>query len=355
MLLSSKRPAVEESNLLQARSQMTTFQAHASMEQEDYGVQDGKTLHLGPGAPPGEAGRVLGLGTGGGANTLGAAPPPPADFATLADDHPWLAPDHVAVSPPAGLNPSVVSPAGAGVGSVTETLHSDAVSLANAEHQWVVETEDAVRSDVHAVENKLEGAVKSIDREAATVAKEVSDAVAPVESEVLSVGTTVETEVLEVVRESTKELEGVGETVEVIGAEAEEEVIIVAGTMEEMVFSWTFFGVFLFSLWRISRNERNERHHGRREAATRLETDGAMRYPQDRLFTPTCKSRHKSNHSESIFSAVDPMLSEEDQEALELGRLLMEETAAAEKFRVAARNAAHLSFEAYHPRAIIET
>eukprot|EP01048_Picozoa_sp_COSAG05_P013572 COSAG05_NODE_1460_length_4825_cov_20.784173_2_plen_418_part_00 len=343
--LFSSRPLAEESDLLQTRKQ-----GHLSTEQEDYGIQDSAAQpRAGDGAPVAGGDRATVPGMSGEMPPLGPAPPPPADSTTLADDHPWLAPDAAAAKPNAivaSLPPS--PPVDQTTTTITGAMHSDAVALAKAEKQWVVETEDVVRGDVHAVENKFKGTVKSIDFEASTVAKEVSDAVRPVESEVLSVGTAVETEMLEVVKQGTKGLEGVGETVEVIGAEAEEEVIIAVGTMEEMVFSWTFFGVFLFSLWRISRTDRDERRRGRRGVSARVEKNQEGGYPRDRLFDPA-KSRRRRDHSDSIFSAVDPVLSEEDQEALELGRLLMEESEAAEKFRVAARNAAHRTFEAYQP------
>jgi hypothetical protein len=153
-------------------------------------------------------------------------------------------------------------------------------------------------------------------------------------------------EMIEAVKEGGKELRVVEGSVEVIGAEAEEEVIIVVGTVEEMVFSWTFFGVFLFSLWRISRNERKWLHYWNRGERKRGEHGGQLgqqRYPHDRLFTPVIKRsrrRGASRDGGSVFSGVDPSLSEEDQEALELGRLMMKEAAAAEKIREATRNAA---------------
>jgi Skp family chaperone for outer membrane proteins len=239
---------------------------------------------------------------------------------------------------------------------IIEGLNEDATALGTTERDWVHREEEIVKKDVQKVEHKLEEEMHELDAEAEHLEQEFEKKVAPVEqevakveSEVISVGKEVESEIGEVIEVGAKELEKAGAVGKVMGAEAEEGVIIVVGTMEEMVFSWTFFGVFLFSLWRISKHERRERAKRNLRDPEAGMGDG---YPSDRLFTPEKEKRRGGSQLDSIFSGVDPSLSEGDREALELGRLLLQETAAAERHRAKAREASQNCFESYRTGSI---
>ena len=136
------------------------------------------------------------------------------------------------------------------------------------------------------------------------------------------------------------------------------------GTMEEMLFSWTFFGVFLFSLYRVSRKERkwwrdawtdghgdaqgsgSSPYRGRGKGYDTDDAESgplARRFPREKLLTPRDRDDRRGGVGGVVFDGGDgdaaDDLNEEDRAALELGRLMLQEREAANRMREAAEQA----------------
>ena len=326
------------------------------------------------------------------------------DTSTLVDDHPWLVEAGETVAE--DLDADAHALASAEQKWVAQPLNAEAVKLAAEEQELVKSTETAlvaeekaVIADTALVESKVEG-----------VLEEAQQAVAPLENEVTTVVKAVEQEagVVEAHLEvsGAAAAHGAAAEIEVVESAAEEEVIVIVGTMEEMLFSWTFFGVFLFSLYRVSRKERKWWRDSGGGSPSRSGGGGgyshrggddddeeeplgpyAPRHPRAKLLTPRPSDRRAgagaggaspgsagpgrslglgggagsspggvSALSSSLFlddddgesNAADD-LNEDDRAALELGRLMLQEREAADRMReqTAQAKAAQEAFSAF--------
>ncbi len=274
------------------------------------------------------------------------------------DDHPWLVQTGEKVA--TDLNEDAQALAKVEQRLVAQPLNQEAAKLAAEEQQLAQRAESAlvaegkaVVADTQVVEAKVEGVLVEAEEVMAPLEQEVTTVVHKVEQE----ASFVEAEVSGAARSGAAEME-------VVESAAEEEVIVIVGTMEEMLFSWTFFGVFLFSLYRVSRKERkwwrDSKAHGHGGGAYDEEdsrTAGspyALRYPREKLLT-TPRRDHSGQAaggpgqglsglpSSSLFlddevsggksRGVADDLDEEDRAALELGRLMLHEREAAQRMR----------------------
>ena len=268
------------------------------------------------------------------------------DTSTLVDDHPWLVETGEKVA--TDLNEDAQALAKVEQRLIGAPLNAEAAKLA-AEEQALMDSakstlaaeESAVVADTELVEAKVEG-----------VLEEAEQAMAPFEKEVTTVVREVEEEAgLVEAKVSGAAANGAAE-MKVVESAAEEEVIVIVGTMEEMLFSWTFFGVFLFSLYRVSRKERKwwRESSGRAHVGgDRDEEDGrragspyALRYPREKLLnagsegssvTPSSSLFLDGEHGDGKGRGAAYELDEEDRAALELGRLMLQEREAAQRMR----------------------
>ena len=278
------------------------------------------------------------------------------DTSTLADDHPWLVGSGEKVAEE--LNADAQALAEAEQTLVAEPLNAEATVLAAEEQHLVRETEAAFAAEEKAVSAEEHLVAEKVELELAKAESIVKKDLEPLEQEVSTVVKQVEVEAQVVEAEVSGVVKGGAAEIQVVETAAEEEVIMVVGTMEEMLFSWTFFGVFLFSLYRVSRKERkwwrdNDNAQGSGSSPYRAGmgkgygTDDAesgplaRRFPREKLLTP--REHDDRRGSGSVFDAGDEDaaddLNEEDRAALELGRLMLQERDASERMREAAAQA----------------
>ena len=355
-------------------AQQLHSRSHQSEELEDWGSPAAAAVEPG-GGPPVEAAPAAKGATGAALETLQpppAAVPPAAqpagpaaaaapaeggavDTSTLAEEHPWLTGE--AEQATQGLREEATAVGHTIVEKVGEPLSQEATAVAQEEKAWVQSTEKALASDTELIEQKAESVLEEAGAEAAKVEAEAAKVVAPLENEVETVlqeaereAGAVESGVSGAVRTGAAELRQVGGAVKAVGSGVEEaveaEVIVVVGTVEEMVFSWTFFGVFLLALWRVSRKERQWWREQWRTEVTPEPKPPA--YPREKLLlSPRGHGEGGGQQrSPALFAGdVADVLEGADREALELGRLLLQERAAASRMQQAARQSAQSAFD----------
>ncbi len=280
------------------------------------------------------------------------------DKSTIVDDHPWLVETGEKVA--TDLNEDAVALAKAEQRLVGQPLNEEAAKLAAEERDLVRSAESALAAEEKAVaaETELVGA------KVAGAVVEAEEAMAPLEKEVTTVVHQVEREAGLVEAKFSGAARSGAAEIEVVESAAEEEVIVIVGTMEEMLFSWTFFGVFLFSLYRVSRKERkwwrNSKAGGHGggtyddEGGRTAGSPYALRYPREKLLTTPRRDHNGQSTfgsgaqgpsglpSSSLFLDDDgggksrraaDTLDEKDRAALELGRLMLHEREAAQRMR----------------------
>ena len=167
------------------------------------------------------------------------------DTSTLVDDHPWLVESGEKVA--TALNEDAHAVAKVEQQLVAQPLNEEAAKLAAEEQQLVqnaqsalVKEEKSVIAEAEVVEAKVEGMVVEAEEVISPLEKEVTTVVQKVEQE----ASLVETEV-----SGVAEWRGGDEGGERCGRRIDCD-------RRHDGESWTFFGVFLFSLYRVSRKER---------------------------------------------------------------------------------------------------
>lgn len=268
------------------------------------------------------------------------------DTSTLVDDHPWLVETGEKVA--TDLNKDAQALAKVEQRLIGAPLNAEAAKLAAEEQALLESTKSALAAEERAVVADTE----LVEAKVEVVLEEAEQAMAPFEKEVKTVVQEVEEEAGLVEAKVTGAAANGAAEMKVVESAAEEEVIVIVGTMEEMLFSWTFFGVFLFSLYRVSRKERKwwRESRGRGHAdGDRDEEDGrlagspyALRYPREKLLnaagrgssvTPSSSLFLDDEHGSGKGRGAAFELDEEDRAALELGRLMLQERQAADRMR----------------------
>eukprot|EP01050_Picozoa_sp_SAG11_P026986 SAG11_NODE_6666_length_1271_cov_1.078498_1_plen_279_part_00 len=155
-------------------------------------------------------------------------------------------------------------------------------------------------------------------------------------------------EVQEVVQKMEQDVQAeLKEEIKEAEQEIEQDLTRAVGSIKEMVLTWALLGGFLFVVWRNSRRERDGGAPWRRKVDSGYGDIEGGADNRLRGATPGHQSEIFSLHSDTIVKARP--LTDEDQQALEVGLLLLQETAAAKAMREATKRAARDAFRSFQP------